>query len=403
MLTHSPQIPSLKQIRAVSALAETQSVVKAADRLNMSQAAFTRCIAAAEEAVGAQLFQRSWFGTDVTIQGGVVAIHFRRVLALIHQFERSELGNRDGPLRLPIYLQWSHLDAIFAVFRTGSASAAGRELGISQPAISRSLAGIGEFVGRPLFKRRPDGLDATPLAVKFAALWGDIYRELSNLPAQMEPTADNLIGRVAVGLLPFSDQDLVLRAFGEMARQHPNVRLQAVTASPPALTDGLMMRDLDLFIGLLGRPVPQTQFDVRKLYSERFTLVARRDHPCHAGPVTIEALSRFQWMAPHATPTRRCFDTLFGDGSVPPPRPMIETNSLAMAEEFLASSHAIGILHYTPFALSRLRPDLKPLEFDLPDPDIAVGTTMRKGEDVSAPVKQFLAVLNDQIEARGLV
>lgn len=80
MLTHSPQIPSLKQIRAVSALAETQSVQKAADRLNMSQAAFTRCIAAAEEAIGAPLFQRSWFGTDVTTQGGVVSIHFRTAI-----------------------------------------------------------------------------------------------------------------------------------------------------------------------------------------------------------------------------------------------------------------------------------------------------------------------------------
>jgi len=48
-----------------------------------------------------------------------------------------------------------------AAARLGSMSAAARELGVSQPAVSRMLAHLEAFLGQPLFNRTARGLTLT--------------------------------------------------------------------------------------------------------------------------------------------------------------------------------------------------------------------------------------------------
>ena len=403
MPTLSPGLLSLKQVRAIHALSEAGHIGHAAEGLNISQSAMSRSVQAAEELLGATLFQRGRSGAEPTSFGEILFIQCGNVLALLEQFERRELGNRDGHLRLPVRLRWSHLEAVASVIRTGSARAAGKDLGISQPAVSRSLSEITEIAGANLFTRRSHGLEPEPLAHGIAALWGNVWRELSAIPSLMERAAIGLVGRVAVGMLPFSDQDLVVRAFGLLTRSHPNLRLVAVPGSYHALTDALLRREIDVIMGLLRQPAPSTQLVERPLYSERFTLIARQDHPCHDLNATLNELSQFQWMvAPLGTPTRRFFERLFFASGTRPPAQTFEILSFANAEEMMANSQSIGLMNYSLPALERLRPDLRPVDFQLDDAIRPIGITMRKDEPVSPQVERFLEVLRTQIDARGL-
>ncbi len=60
-------------------------------------------------------------------------------------------------------MNFRHLDlnllrVLVAVYRTGSVTAAGRQLALSQPATSNALARLRQFFGDELFVRSPRGL-----------------------------------------------------------------------------------------------------------------------------------------------------------------------------------------------------------------------------------------------------
>src|SRR5437588_256307 len=57
------------------------------------------------------------------------------------------------------------LRPFLAVARTGTLSAAARELSVSQPALTKSVQKLEEQVGTPLFERRARGMTLTPSGI----------------------------------------------------------------------------------------------------------------------------------------------------------------------------------------------------------------------------------------------
>src|SRR5690606_31245648 len=56
------------------------------------------------------------------------------------------------------------LDLFNAIYKTRNLTAAGKELGLSQPAMSHALARLRDAYGDPLFIRLPKGVEPTPFA-----------------------------------------------------------------------------------------------------------------------------------------------------------------------------------------------------------------------------------------------
>ncbi len=250
----------------------------------------------------------------------------------------------------------------------------------------------------PLFIRRSAGLQATPTARALAALWDRVQADLRNLPALLSEASTGLTGRVAVGLMPFSAQSAVMAAFGDLTREHPHLRLIGVPGNYTALCEALRRREIDVIVGLLRQPAPDPGFVEQPLTTERFTLIARRDHPVHAAPVSIDALARHRWIvAPHGTPVRRYFETVFRRLGAVPPAQSYEIWSFADAEQMIADSDSIALLSYGTETLARLRPDLRALAFDLPDAGVAVGVTRLGDAPPSAALIAFIQALTARL------
>lgn len=395
---------SLRQLRIVFGVSMTRHAGNAASMLHMSQPALSRGLAQAEAQLGVKLFQRGWSGAEPTALGQIVVAQCDRILSALERFERDLPGRANGPLRLPARLHWRHLQAISAAVHNGSAKSAARDMAISQPAVSKLISEATAILGDPLFRRLPHGLAPTGLAHDVTALWNRLREDLTALPSLLAQAATSgLYGRVAVGMLPFSDQDLVLRSFGSLSNDHPNLRLVAVSASYPMLIDSLLRHEIDLVMGILRNPAPSDRVQETRLYSEHFTLVTARDHPCHDRPPTMADLAKLQWMvAPHGTPTRQYFDRLFMTVDTPPPAQTFEIMSFTNAELMVANSRSVGLMNYSEYALGRLSGELRQIDFELPDAEVPVGVTMRKNGTVPPPVAAFLEKLRGEVSARGL-
>ncbi|MCC0079955.1 MAG: LysR family transcriptional regulator [Rhodobacter sp.] len=387
---------SARETRAIRALAEHRRVSAAAEALGVSPSALSRTLAATESRLGATLFQRGWTGSEPTAQGDIVVGQCQRILTDIERVEHEDMGARHP--RLTSYVRWRHLRALAAVVECGSATGAAGLLGVRQPAVSQALRELAGFVPCPLFDRHSAGLDARPAARALAALWSRIEAELTALPALLTDAASGVTGRVAVGMMPFSAQPAVMAAFGALTRQHPNLRLIGVPGNYTALTEALRRREIDLILGLLRQPAPVPGFVETPLGTERYTLIARCDHPIHAAPVTIDTLARQRWVvAPHGTPVRRYFDTVFRRMGAVPPAQSYEIWSFSDAEQMIVDSDSLALLSYSRDRLERLRPDLRAVAFDLPDAAVLIGATRLGDAPPSAAVAAFLAALKARL------
>lgn len=378
-----------REARVIRALADHRRLSSAAEALHVSQSSLSRTLAGAESRLGVALFQRGWTGAEPTAAGDLVVGLCQRILSDLEQVAAA------SP-RLATHVQWHHLTAVAAVVATGSATGAARLLGLRQPAISQALADLAAF-SAPVFTRRSTGLEATDTARALAALWQRIEADLAALPALLARPLPGLTGRLAVGLLPFSGQRQVMAAFGELARAHPHLRLIAVPGNYAALCDALRRREIDVIVGLLRNPAPWPGFVETPLGAEDFTLVARADHPVHGAGLTIDTLAAQRWIAaPHGTPLRRYFETVFRRLGAVPPAQSYEIWSFSDAEQMIADSDSVALLSYSPAALTQLRPDLKRVDFPLPDARTDVGLT-RLAETANPAIEALAGLLRARL------
>lgn len=393
-----PSRLSLKQVRAIDAVATTRGVAEAAVLLNTTQPVVTRAIQSAEAAVGTAIFQRGWGGAEPTAPGEVILRQCANASRLIARAEDDIAARGGARPNLAAFLRWRHLQAVAAVVRHGGASRAADHLGMTQPAVSRAIAVTAEYMRRPLFERRQHGLVATAAAQRLATLHDDLLPFL-DIADEVEPqTGETMIGRLAVGMLPFSGQNLVLATFGELTQRQPKLRLIAVPGSYAMLANALRLGEIDCMIGILREPPPFPDLEETFLFHESYTLVARADHPCHGRARSISDLKDEKWIVgQHGTPIRAYFDGLFEATGMTPPVQTCEIHSFAGAEQLVVESGSIALLCYGERQLADLPPRLRKVEVDLPDARTSVGLTTRRSGGATEIVRTFEALLRRNI------
>jgi LysR family transcriptional regulator, regulator for genes of the gallate degradation pathway len=385
---------TIKQVRVINAVANYASLARTSEHLNTSQSSLSRCIAEAEGRLGQRLFQRGWTGMEPTSQGEIVIAHCRRMIASIDAAQEALKANGARIGDLSYHLAWNLLGAASIVRAKGSVSAAAEYLEQSQPDISRALAKIAAAIGRPPFRRTRTGMQATNDAVILADLHTKLLMDVMALPEQLEALSGKVTGRVAVGLLPFSEQDIVVKVFGEMLSRHRHVRLQAVTGSYAALIDGLRQGELDFVIGPLRSPPPYDILEELHLYDEFFAVIARTGHRMAKGKLNLKDLADENWVvAPHGTPTRRYFEQLLLGQGLTPPAQTCEIVTFFLAEQMIIHSDVIGLLTYSREKLKALPKGLRVLSVELPGNARAIGLTYRKDQPLSAAQRTFLKIL----------
>lgn len=401
-MREQPQL-SLKQVRAIEAVAKCRGFGQAALVLNTTQPVVSRAIAAAEDSLGVPLFQRGWGGTEPTAWGEHVLQRCSNALRLIDSAEEDIAAISGVRPNLKGYARWHHLDAVSAVVKFGSASAASDRLGITQPAISRAISAISDYSRQVLFERKRGGLEPTEQARRLTALRDALAQELANVRGLVSIEGRGLMGRLAVGMLPFSGQDLIARAFGDLTRTHPDLRLVAVPGSYDMLAEALRRSEIDCFVGILRNPAPYSELAEKFLYYERFTLMARADHPCHGREMNLRTLREERWIvAQHGTPARDYFESLFQTTGETPPAQTCEILSFSNAEKLIVNSDSIALLTYSRHQLQRLPPQLKRVDVDLPGGYSAVGITFRQAGATSEILKAFEDSMRQHMAADDL-
>ncbi|WP_330332072.1 LysR family transcriptional regulator [Streptomyces sp. NBC_00536] len=198
-----------------------------------------------------------------------------------------------------------HLRVLRAVAGTGSFSAAARELGCTQPAVSQQMKALELSAGTPLLIRAGRETRLTEAGEALVRHAAGILAGLTAAEEEVAAIAGLRAGRVRLVSFPSGSSTLVPTALAAMRAAHPGTRVSLVEAEPPRSVE--MLREGDCDVALAFRyagtapDAAAAEWDdlvVRPLLTDRLVgLVPEGHRLAGAGRVGMAELAGEPWIA----------------------------------------------------------------------------------------------------------
>lgn len=156
---------------------------------------------------------------------------------------------------------------------------AAESLGMSQPALSRSIAGLERELGIPLFDRMPSGIMPTPYGqvvidrgMELVAREKDVRREI-HLMQGIE------VGELSIGAGPFPFEISVCKAVAQLIALYPNLQVRIDKGNPPAIVELVLGGGVDLGVVDIRHCQDDARLTMELLPIHTIACCCRRDHP----------------------------------------------------------------------------------------------------------------------------
>ncbi|WP_133887729.1 LysR family transcriptional regulator [Streptomyces sp. BK208] len=196
-----------------------------------------------------------------------------------------------------------HLRVLRAVASTGSFSAAGRELGCTQPAVSQQMKALESSVGTPLLVRTGREMRLTQAGEALVRHAAGIIAGLTAAEEEVAAIAGLRAGRVRLVSFPSGSSTLVPTALAALRAAHPGTRVSLEEAEPPKSVELLREGDCDVALAFRyeGAAGAEEWDDlvVRPLLTDRLVALVPEGHRLARaeGAVAIGELARESWIA----------------------------------------------------------------------------------------------------------
>jgi DNA-binding transcriptional LysR family regulator len=145
-------------------------------------------------------------------------------------------------------LDLTRLRVIDAVARSGSVTAAAKELSYSQPSVSHHLARLEAETGAQLLQRFGRGIRLTPAGQLLAARAAEILGRLDAASAELSAHVGLSAGRVRVAGFSSAIGSLVPDALAALTEDHPGLEVTLTDAHPPEALDLLRTGQIEVAV-----------------------------------------------------------------------------------------------------------------------------------------------------------
>ncbi|QJR17723.1 LysR family transcriptional regulator [Pelagibacterium halotolerans] len=327
---------TLGQLRSLIAVDEAGGFSAAALLLGRTQPAISRAIAQLEAIAGVKLFSRMKGHCTPTPAGEILLARAVRVFARLSSISR----------RLAQTVSNRELLAAVTIARSGTLSAAARQLGLSQPAISQHLAHLESRLERPLFIRTSASARPAPGALPVIDAMGLALAEIDQGLEEIRFLTGGSDGRLRIGALPLALPLLLPRAIDSVLDRYPDARVAVDVGGYEGLEAGLRSGEIDAIIGSLRPGATTPDLTTRTLFEDGLTIVASPGHPLLSHPMPrLADLAAADWVLPLPhVPLREEFDSLLAGAGLPPPARCIETNSMTVVRALLAARARLAVV-----------------------------------------------------------
>ena len=202
----------------------------------------------------------------------------------------------DQRLRLNLLRVMDAIDTHRSLLKASAA------LGLSQPALSKSLQELEETLQLRLFERHPRGVRPTEAGAVFVRSARQILAEMRRLDEELDLISAPGGGTVALGALPVAAAGVLPGALTRLKAVYPDMRVRLQQGRTEELLPLLTSGEIDLIVGRLYQPPVPDGFEREALWTEPITIIARAGHPLFAEErISVDVLRRYNLVLPTLT------------------------------------------------------------------------------------------------------
>lgn len=225
----------------------------------------------------------------------------------------------------------------------GHLGRAAEALGLSTPALSKSLRRLEQAMGTKLVKRTPKGVELTAAG---AALFSHVRRlrlALDDVAHEVTDIGQGRAGHLRVGANRFGIEYLLPAACSALLKDAPKVTLKVIDGGSDLLVPALRNGKLDLIIGFIPS-APEQGLVQEYLLADAFVVYASANHRlAKFKQVTIADVARERWTLGAANvPDWQWLHRVFEDSGLAPPEVAMETSAAPLRLHAVASSELLG-------------------------------------------------------------
>jgi DNA-binding transcriptional LysR family regulator len=246
-------------------------------------------------------------------------------------------------------LDLRQLEIIRAIAETGSFTAAGQKLHVSQSAISRQILLLEDELKEPVFLRIGRRIRITPAGEALLQLSHRVFQDLKDTISGITDSQESLRGQIRL----LGGMTVCLYVFPslltELKRQHPDVELKLVTGSSEHCLMHLRAGTGDL--AFLTLPIDQPDLVTVPVMQEELLVATTAKHPLsRRRKVLTQDLVRQPFVLfESGSNTRRVIDEFFVTARIEP-QIVMETENVEIIKAMVRTGIGISIIPYQAVA-----------------------------------------------------
>lgn len=230
-----------------------------------------------------------------------------------------------------------------AVVETGSLRAAARSVGVSQPAITKSIRQLEGELQVQLLQRSARGAVATAAGKAFLARARVVQAELRKAIDDLGPFQSGSRGSVAFGMAPQLAMLVVPDAMQQFRRQHPHARVRIIEGVGTALLPLVRDETLDFAIAGSARPLLEPGLRFKPLLRLPLVVAARQGHPL-SDASSLRELVDASWLMYYPVGSSGMLEKAFAAAGVRMPPAIVQCESYATALALIAKTDTLGLI-----------------------------------------------------------
>jgi DNA-binding transcriptional LysR family regulator len=227
----------------------------------------------------------------------------------------------------------------------GSYTRAAAALGVSQPALSNSMATLEKLLGVRVLERTRHGARLTDFGALLASHAAALDSVLSRASADVELKKLGLEGSLVVGVSPIACVDIVPDAVARLKREIPGAAVYIYERPDDQLLANLRTGEIDVMISPTGLATDLPDIEREVLLRDIFGVILCPGHRlADRKRLSLAQLRGEQWVMPNAhTTMSRQIEALFAAENEPWPTHCTITNSVTALKSLVMRSNVVSI------------------------------------------------------------
>jgi len=269
-------------------------------------------------------------------------------------------------------LKTRQLLLLVALAEEGNILRAALVLNMTQPAASKLLKDLEDFLEVRLFDRLPRGMRPTWSGETMIRHARVALSSLNQAHDELMAARSGQLGEVRLGAITSPGLMLVPDAVAQVKAEHPHLHISIQIESSDVLMERLTQNKLDILVARLFAQHDQTVLRYEPITEEPVCAVTRLDHPAlRVARLTLRHLTDYGWIVPPSgSVLRHRFDLMHQECNFPVPTNLVETSAPLFMTKMLQRSDMVGVLamdvarYYTEHKMLAILPVAMPCQMD---------------------------------------